>query len=208
MISAMTYHAHDDSQQLRSRIAVAAARLIAQDGADYSSAKRKAARQILGDGQVDASLLPDNALIETEVRLYNALFLADTQPARLAQLRRTALQVMRALAQYQPLVGGAVLNGTAGEHADIHLMLFADSAKEVQIFLLNKNVEITISETAHFKGPRYDAVETVSFLWGDEGVHAAVYGLDDVRGARKSKADGKIMRTDIAGLETLLTTPP
>lgn len=204
MISPMTSKPHDEPQQLRSRIAVAAARLIAQDGADYSTAKRKAARQILGEGQVDAHLLPDNSLIETEVRLYNALFLSESQPLRLLQLRRTALQVMQALAHYQPLVSGAVLNGTAGDHADIHLMLFADSAKEVEIFLLNKNVAIDIGETAHFKGPRYDAVETVSFLWKDEGVHAALYELDDLRGARKTKADGKIMRTDIAGLTALL----
>lgn len=199
---------NDDAQLLRSEIAAAAARLIAQDGADYNTAKRKAARQILGEAQGGAQggsyLLPDNAQIEAEVRLYNALFLADTQPARLFQLRCIALQVMEALAQFHPYLSGAVFNGTAGPHAEIHLQLFAESAKEVQIFLLDKNVNIDISASPHFKGARHDPVETVSFLWREEGVHAALYELDDLRGALKPKVDGKTVRTDAAGLRALL----
>jgi len=192
---------------LRGQIAAAAARLIAADGADYATAKRKAARQILGDKPASAHLLPDNEAIEHEVRLYNALFLADSQPARLRRLRTVALQVMQALEPFQPYLTGAVLNGTAGEHADIHLQLFADSAKEVEIFLLNKNLAIDISETPHFKGARYDAVETVSFMWMDEGVHAELYELHDLRGALKGK-DGRPQRLDIAGLRALLADEP
>lgn len=205
MISDMTPPPNDDVQLLRAQIAAAAARLIAQDGADYGSAKRKAARQLLGEASnTGASILPDNSQIEEEVRLYHALFNAATQPARLFQLRSIALQVMEALEQYQPLLTGAVLNGTAGPHDDIHLQLFADSAKEVELFLLNKNVTIDISETPHFKGPRHEAVETVSFLWRKEGVHAALYALDDMRGALKARSDGKPLRADIAGVRALL----
>lgn len=43
-----------------------------------------------------------------------------------------------------------------------------------------------------------------SFLWKNEGVHTAMYELDDMRGALKAKADGKVLRTDIAGLRSLL----
>ncbi|OYO30857.1 hypothetical protein [Janthinobacterium sp. PC23-8] len=201
----MTTDAFDDNRQLRLEIAAAAARLVAQDGADYGSAKRKAARQILGDAPGGASVLPDNELIEEQLRLYNALFLADSQPARLFQLRTIALQVMEALQQFHPLLSGPVLNGTAGPHDEIYLQLFAESAKDIHIFLLNKNVVLDMSETPHFKGPRYDAVETASFLWNNEGVHAAMYELDDMRGALKPRADGKVLRTDIAGLRTLLS---
>ena len=201
----MTTDAFDDARQLRLEIAAAAARLVAQDGADYGSAKRKAARQILGDAPGGSNVLPDNEMIEEQVRLYNALFLANSQPARLFQLRTIALQVMEALQQFQPLLSGPVLNGTAGPHDEIYLQLFAESAKDIHIFLLNKNVVLDMSETPHFKGPRYDAVETASFLWKNEGVHAAMYELDDRRGALKPKADGKLLRTDIAGLRTLLS---
>ena len=199
----MTTDAFDDSALLRLEIAAAAARLVAQDGADYASAKRKAARQVLGDAPGRPNVLPDNDMIEEQVRQYNALFLADSQPARLFQLRTIALQVMEALQQFHPLLSGPVLNGTAGPHDEIYLQLFAESAKEIHIFLLNKNVVLDMSESPHFKGARYDAVETASFLWKNEGVHAAMYELDDMRGALKPR-DGKVLRTDIAGLRGLL----
>ena len=200
----MTTDAFDDSALVRLEIAAAAARLVAQDGADYGSAKRKAARQVLGDTPSRPNVLPDNDMIEEQVRQYNALFLADSQPARLFQLRTIALQVMEALQQFHPLLSGPVLNGTAGPHDEIYLQLFAESAKDIHIFLLNKNVLLDMSESPHFKGARYDAVETASFLWKNEGVHAALYELDDMRGALKAKADGKVLRTDIAGLRSLL----
>jgi hypothetical protein len=190
----------------RAEIAAAAARLVAQDGADYGTAKRKAARRILGDAQA-ASLrdaLPDDAQIEEEVRQYHAVFSAGTQPARLLRLRTIALEVMERLAEYRPFLTGPVLNGTAGEHDDIHLQLFADSAKEVQIYLLNHNVNIEISETAHFKGPRFDPVETVSFLWQGEGVHAELYEEHDLRGAKKQKAGDRPARANIAELRELI----
>ncbi len=194
----------DDLQLLRAEVAAVAARLIAQDGADYPTAKRKAVQQVLGADTPGANLMPDNLQIESEVRKYQALFHADTQPARLAALRRAALEVMEALAEFSPYVTGPVLNGTAGAHDDIHLQLFADSAKEVEIYLLNRNVEIDISETPHFKGARFDPVETVSFLWHKEGVHAELYELHDLRGALKPRADGSLARADAAALRALM----
>ena len=199
----MTPNVIDEVQLLRAEIAAAAARLVAEDGADYGTAKRKAARQILGDQQPAANILPDNAQIEAAVRVYQSLFHASTQPARLLRLRTLAVEIMDNLAQFKPFLTGAVLGGTAGAHDDIHLQLFADSAKEVEIFLLNRNVQIEISESPHFKGPRYDPVETVSFLWRDEGVHAELYELDDLRGAVKPRGD-KVQRADIAAVRALL----
>lgn len=200
----MTPNVIEEVQLLRAEIAAAAARLIAQDGADYSTAKRKAAKQILGDTQPPLNVLPDNAQIEAEVRIYQSLFHADTQPARVFKLRTLAVEIMDGLAAFNPFLTGAVLNGTAGPHDDIHLQLFADSAKEVEIFLLNRNVQIDISETPHFKGPRYGVVETVSFMWHKEGVHAALYELDDLRGAVKNRSDGKQLRADTAAVRALL----
>ena len=198
----------DDLQQLRAQIAVIAARMVAQDGANYAVAKRKAATQVLGDAAAASGVLPDNAQIEEEVQRYQVLFQADTQPARLLRLRTIALQVMDALAQFKPYVTGPVLTGSAGEHDDIDLQLFADSAKEVQIFLLDKKVDFDLTETPHFKGARFDPVETVSFLWHKEGVHAELYELNDLRGALKGRADGKLQRADAAALRALMEQSP
>jgi hypothetical protein len=199
----MTPPGPEEASLLRAQIAAAAARLIADDGADYHTAKRKAARHILGETPPPANLLPDNAQVEAELRSYQALFQAHTQPARLLQLRTLAVDIMQGLSDFNPYLTGAVLNGTAGAHDDIHLQLFADSPKDVQIFLLNKNVQIDISESPHFKGPRHDPVETVSFLWQGEGVHAELYDMDDLRGAVKARGD-KIQRADLAAVRALL----
>jgi hypothetical protein len=203
-ISLMTTVPNDEPQALRARIAALAARMVAQDGAEYGVAKRKAASQLLGDQMPAANLLPDNVEVEEEVRRYQALFQSDTQPARLHRLRSVALQVMDALARFSPYLTGPVLNGTAGAHDDIDLQLFADSAKEVQIFLLDKNIDFSISETPHFKGARFDPVETVSFMWHKEGVHAELYELNDLRGALKPRADGRLQRADAAALRALM----
>jgi hypothetical protein len=209
MITAMMANTQDDGGDLgllRAEIAAAAARMIAQDGADYGTAKRKAARQVLGETRAGSQrdALPDDLQVEEAVRQYHALFNADSQPALLQHLRTVALDVMEKLAEFSPYLTGAVLNGTAGEHDDIRLQVFADSAKEVQIYLLNHGVDIEISESDHYRGARYDPVETVSFLWHGEGVHVELYEQNDLRGARKQKNGDRPARIDVAGLRALL----
>jgi hypothetical protein len=192
-----------ETDLLRSEIAAVAARMIAEDGSDYGSAKRKAAQQILGNTKVRGDFLPDNAQIEDEVRLYNELFFNDRQPARLLHLRTLALQVMLELAQFTPYLTGAVLNGTAGDHSDIHLQLFTNSAKDVQIYLLNKNVHFEVTETAHFNG-RGQSIEMLSFMREKEGIHLALYEIDDLRGALKVPATGRVERADATAVQALI----
>lgn len=199
----MPTHPLSDTELLRAEIATAAARMIAEDGVDYGTAKRKAAKQILGNNKVRGDVLPDNAMLEEEVRLYNELFFGDTQPARLLHLRNLAVRMMAELAPFQPHLTGAVLNGTAGGHSDIHLQLFTESAKDVEIYLLNKNIDFEVSESSHFKG-RSDPVETLSFIWQQEGIHLALYETDDLRGAIRKSPSGRQERADIHAVRALI----
>jgi hypothetical protein len=187
IIRAMSTFFSSDHELLRAEIAAAAARMIAEDGVDYGTAKRKAAKQILGNNKVRGDVLPDNTQIEDEVRIYNELFFGETQPARLLHLRRLALLVMEELEPFQPYLTGAVLNGTAGDHSDIYLQLFAESPKDVEIYLLNKSIDFDVSESAHFNG-HGNAVETLSFVFQNEGIHLALYDPDDLRGNKKTVA--------------------
>ncbi|MFJ3044199.1 hypothetical protein ACIPEN_00080 [Herbaspirillum chlorophenolicum] len=197
------------TEQLRAEIAAAAARMIAEDGADYGTAKRKAAKQLLGNQKVRGEIMPDNEEIEEEVRLYNELFFADTQPARLQHLRRVALKLMQDLQAFHPYITGAVFNGTAGEHSDIHLQLFTPSAKDVEIFLLNKNVNFEVGETPHFRNGQ--PVETLSFLLPQKGAapelaHLALYEEDDLRGSVRTASGKRPERGDAAALARLIET--
>ena len=195
-----------DLALLRAQVAARAARMIAEDGADYANAKRRALRLVLGNAQHQAAsnLLPDNAEIEAEVRKYQALFQADSQPQRVRALRLLAVEVMQQLAQFRPYLTGAVLNGTAGEHDDVHLQLFADSAKDVLMFLLDRDATVEIAATAHFKGPRHDPVETVSFFWRKQQVHVELYEMNDLRGALKPRSDGRAQRADLNAVCAML----
>lgn len=192
-----------DAELLRAEIAAAAARMIAEDGADYGTAKRKAARLILGNQRVRGDILPDNAQIEAEVREYQALFQGDEQSRHLLHLRRLALEIMQRFAEFSPYLTGAVLNGTASEHSDIHLQLFAESSKDVAVFLLNAGIDYEVSETPHFRRPDR-SVETLSFFWKNEVIHLTVYDQDDLRGGARSGSGKRIERADTAALKTLL----
>ena len=194
-----------DAELLRAEIAAAAARMIAEDGADYATAKRKAAKLILGNQKVRGDILPDNAQVEDEVRQYQALFFGDEHAQHLLHLRRLALGLMERLAEFSPYLTGAVLNGTATEHSDIYLQLFADSSKDVAVFLLNAGIDYEVSETSHFRYPDRD-VEVLSFMHQREGVHLILYERDDLRHAGKGggKSGSKPERADLAAVRALI----
>ncbi|TDN67629.1 UDP-N-acetylmuramate--alanine ligase [Paraburkholderia sp. BL10I2N1] len=207
----MVRKSHFDPQRVREEIAIAAARMIAEDGLDYSTAKRKAARQVVGETRVAGEWLPDNDQIEEEIREYQVLFQGDSQPHVLRRLREVALDWMQRLAPFNPYLTGAVLGGTAGEHSDVHLQAFCDNPKEVAIYLLNANIPYDVSETRHFAGRGY--VETLSFMWRPEregrdadpvGVHIALYDTDDLRGAVRADARGRLARANAQAVQTLL----
>lgn len=136
--------------QARRSIASLAARMIAEDGIDdYGRAKRKAARS-LGMGEEEA--LPTNDEVEAELRTYQSLYQEDEQPERLRELRQVALKVMELLAEFRPYLTGAVLDGTAGRYAEVEIDLFADSAKDVEISLLSREIPYEIAEPRR-RGP-------------------------------------------------------
>ena len=124
----------------RATIASAAARLMAEGGiTDYHHAKRKAARQL---GLPEHTAFPDNAEVEAELRTYRTLYQGEEHEQVIAALRHTALDLLDLLADFHPYLTGSVLDGTASEHSNIDILLFADSAKEVEIFLLNRNIDV------------------------------------------------------------------
>ncbi|HQW19114.1 MAG TPA: hypothetical protein PLI90_00430 [Rhodocyclaceae bacterium] len=123
---------------MRRDIASHAARLMAEDGiADFGLAKRKAARQL---GASDSEALPNNQEVEEALRTYQSIYQEDELRERLIVLRREALDWMRELQMFNPYLTGPTLDGSAGRYAEVEIDLFADSGKDVEIFLLNKGI--------------------------------------------------------------------
>lgn len=189
--------------QMRTRIAHLAARMIAEDGiSDYGLAKRKAARQA---GAPDSRNLPTNLEIEEALRAYQQLYQADEQPERVQRLREVAVEIMRLLEQFNPYLTGAVLTGSAGRHADVHLQVFTDSLKEVEIFLLNRAIPFRTRELRVWVG---DAVETVPDLvlsTAEADVHVTVLSPNHRRQPLRLSMDGRpLERAPLESVETLL----
>jgi hypothetical protein len=146
------------SASTRASIASAAARLMAEDGiADYHHAKRKAARQL---GLPEHTAFPDNAEVEAELRAYRSLYQDEGHAELILALRTTALGLLDMLAAYSPYLAGSVLDGTASEHSHIDILLFADSAKEVEIFLLNRGIACAHGEPRNERAEAVLVIET------------------------------------------------
>lgn len=206
-IMAAMDHNTSQGRGLRAEIAAAAASLIAEDGLDYATAKRKAYERITGarGSRIARETLPSNEEVEEAVREYQQIFQSDSQPERLEALRGKALSLMELLEDFSPLVTGAISNGTAGDYSDIHLQCFADSAKDLGIFLLNRDIA---AEAASMPGSRPGApeVEALVIQWQNELAVIAVYPEHEMRGALKADASGRRQRLDIAALKRLMET--
>ncbi|MBA3695556.1 MAG: hypothetical protein H0W85_02020 [Methylotenera sp.] len=189
--------AKENLQQLRQLIAQQAARMMAEDGiSDFSYAKKKAGRQL---GAIDNSVLPSNTEIEEELKLYNALFLSEEHPGNLRDLRKNALFTMQLLERFNPYLTGSVLDGTAGLGSETHIHLFADSLKDLEMFLLNQDIPFETNEKSYRfmndgkrdkKGDNRKKVPVFTLEMNTGLIKLSVFESDDIRVATKRAADG------------------
>lgn len=192
-------------QQLRQRIAAAAARMIAEDGIeDYALAKRKAARQL---GLDEAHSLPGNDEVEEALRAYQALYQEDEQPACLAELRAIALDLMEELEKFRPYLVGPVLKGTAGRFSDIDLQVFTDDPKAVEFHLLNRRIPYDVSQQRRFSGDQSRAVSVLRLEHEGVPVNLAIFTANDERATVRSTPGGRaIERAGLAAVARLVDT--
>ena len=187
-------------------IAAAAARLVVEEGLEYGPAKRRAARDI-GRRSTRQAELPANIEVEDEVRAYLALFCADTQPAELAALRAVAALWLQRMAEFRPLLSGAVWRGTATRLSNVHLQLYCDDSKAAELALIEQGVDYEVNS---IRGPRGEPVDVLSVASASRElaemvtVHMTVLDFDDVRGALKPDASGRSERGDLTALRALM----
>jgi hypothetical protein len=187
---------------LRRHIAYLAARLMAVDGiADYATAKQKAARQA---GLADAQALPDNSEIEEALREYQGLFQGEEQPEHLRYLREVAVKVMREFDDFRPVLVGSVLNGTAGQHSDVNLQLYADDSKALTMFLVNRRYRFEEGTREVRRGGRVDEVPQIVLEVDDVTVTMTVLDRDDERFAARAREEETPQRARLAEVERLL----
>lgn len=185
------------ASSVTAEIAVQAARLVVEEGLDYGSAKRRAARDVRMQGGGTPEL-PSNETVEDEVRAHIELFHAETQPAELASLRQSAVVWMERLADFRPHLTGAVWRGTATRQSDIHIDLFCDDAKSAELALLDRRIDFDV-----VPGEGRDAVDILVVHERVRGgpprrIALHVHDYDDLRGALRRDARGRPWRGDLA----------
>ena len=204
----------DFSSDLRQEIAQSAARLMYEEGiSDYARAKRKAIKSL---GIAQDVPLPTNAEIDEALREYHALYADEADAAHLLDLRQAALHTMQILQKFNPHLTGTVLEGTAGPYADTDIHVFAESAKELEIFLLNQNVPYRMDEQQYRMSDRPSKqkhellrkrvpVILVETRYGTQRI--SVFEADDMRTApRKHGERAGIQRMSLLQFNQLMQT--
>lgn len=188
-------------------VAATAARLVVEDGLEYQAAKQQAARQL---GLGSRGPWPDNALMDAAVREHIAVFCPDTQAEELRALRELALVWMERLADFEPLLAGAVWLGTATRHSDIYLQLYCDDPKTAEFQLLDRRVDYQPGTVTGWRGEPVEVL-TVRSRCDDLNqwvlVHLMLYDRDDVRGALKPDGQGRVLRGGAQALRRLMENP-
>ena len=189
---------------LTTEIAAAAARLVVEEGLEYGPAKHRAIKDLKLPAR---TALPGNDQIEDEVLEYISLFCADTQPVELLALRGHAVEWMERMAAFRPHLGGAVWHGTATRLSDIYIQLYCDDSKSAEIALIDLRARYVPRQVTGFNGEQVDALSVHSFCRGlneEVGVHLLIFDYDDLRGALKPDAKGRVPRGDLAATRRLL----
>jgi uncharacterized protein YgbK (DUF1537 family) len=182
------------ADNLRRALAQEAARIMAEHGIrDFLIAKRKAAERLaVTDG---TALLPKNSEIESALAEYQRLFGGASHLESLHAQRRAALSAMRYLREFEPRLVGAVLAGTATQHAEVQLHLFTERAESVTLKLLDTGIAHEVTEKRVKLTPeRVRAYPGVRFQMDDQPIEATVFPTDGIRQAPVSPVDGRPMR--------------
>lgn len=185
-------------------IAAVAARLMAEDGLeDVELAKRKAAHQLNLPEWIG---LPSSQAVYDALRTHQAIFQNTAQRERISAMREEALYWMELLTDFHPYLTGSVLEGTAGRFAMIDILLYPDSDKDVEIFLLNHGVAYE-----HVQ-PRNDRTSAVLQITRDTLItNLVIYPSHDERvvfkkhdGSTRERARAELVRARMAAESVLV----
>ena len=189
---------------IRREVAVEAARIMATEGLhNYKAAKRKAADRV---GASTRLVLPSNREVEEALRAYQGFYGGERHLDHVQKLRETAIEVMRALDDFQPRLVGPVLDGTADSHSRVSLHVFHDPPEQVMFHLQERGIEFHQEQRRirWHDGSHHDIQLLVTDV-NDVTVELALFSLLDLRQAPPSPIDGKPQkRARLPDVEILL----
>ena len=151
-------------------------RLIVEEGFNYSEAKQKAGSMLQPNKRkkTKSNNFPTNLEIEKSVREYLKMFYWEDFNNRVNFLRKLAINLMRELEAFRPILIGELSRDIATEYTILRICLFSDSSKEVLMHFLEIDIA---TEVLQLKHPFYRyKVEALGCQW--EGHEVIVYCLN------------------------------
>lgn len=178
---------------LRQRVAIEAARLMAEQGiGDYLAAKKKAAERL---GLSERAALPANSEVEQALLEHRRLFMAGESQHTLTRLRTVAVTAMQLLQAFNPRLVGAVLSGAITAVSAIELHLFSDSSEHVAMLLIDQGIDYRVTERRlRYRADEYLTAPVFCFDYEDCEIDAVVFHRDGERQSPLSPVNGKPMQ--------------
>ncbi len=178
---------------------------ILADGAcqNIRIARRKAAEKLGITSQFE---LPTEAEIEQALKLQQSLFQHKQQLVELNSLRQQAIAAMKTFARFNPRLVGSVLAGTAEAGNKIELHLFAETAEEVILFLLDQQIPWDDKEkSVYYKGNLKQIYPVCSFRAGEAEIELILFPVEALRQRPLGPlGDRPLQRASLSQLQELM----
>lgn len=169
----------------RREVAVESARIMLDEGVkEYFTAKRLAAERL------GATRLPSNRQIRDAIV---ALTSMDQEPRRrrLDHLRRVAVEVMEALAMFEPRLIGSVASGAVHAGSDVDLHVFVNDLERLEQVLWQEGHDAEMVERIVLRDGRRRRFVHYRFDVGDVQVELSVYEPAELQRVSLSSIDGR-----------------
>jgi len=194
---------------LRAEIARAAAEImIFEEVKQYFTAKRLAAKRLLGQGRARSLRyrprdLPSNGEIKDALLARVIEIEGDSRTKRLFAMRIVALEAMIALEPFSPRLIGSVATGHVRSGSDVDLHVFADHADDVVSHVVRLGWTHDVHHVSIMKHGK--PMEFTHVLVEDVfPIELTVYAIRELRHRPRSSTDGKpIVRLGVGALRAL-----
>jgi len=191
---------------LKQRIAREAAVLLyTSQEKEYKQAKLRAAHTL------GTRILPSNAQVAKELDNVADEMEGSTRREKLLQMRREALQIMKALEDSHPRLIGSVWRGTAHKDSDIDIATFSSDPATVLLHLQHTNFKVKKTEwqSAPKLGEREKSFHIYLSLPSGNQAEVVVRSLERINTKEKCEIYGDTV-TGLSGrqLERVLARDP
>jgi predicted nucleotidyltransferase len=172
---------------------------------EYKQAKEKAAKTF------GVHFLPSNLEVALELHKIAEENEGTKRSERLVQMRKEALEIMRLLGRFCPVLIGSVWRGTIKQGSDIDIAVYTDGPEEILIILKAGGIKVqkTAWTTVNKRGVTLESFHIYSETTSKHGLEIVVRNREEAGKKRKCETFGDELRgLGIKELERVLETDP